>query len=263
MAKSLKYKDTLKGILRNSGLVSFCKYNGTVALADLDSDTSDLAISNTNIIIDDNGPALSFSYTDLNDIITSIELKYSKIIPEDNVYSEKIYMYRTDGAPSGINQDNFNLSGKSEYINLLDTAYALIGEDKPYSFEADGIRDSATAERLARLIIKLHFKPMAIVEFEATYSLLKMEIGDKINFDSTLAGSGLVLPASFIDKIFIVSGIRVYPNVGSDPSIKITAIELGTANLPTTEEWIEVGHGGSEKIETGASGTIYTEAGNG
>jgi hypothetical protein len=276
MDKNPTFKEALSYYLTNGGGIAFEKYNGKIAVVDLDVDTSDKTLADTDVLLDSNKlPMVDYGFTDMKKLITSIEIKYQKVVPENNVYGATSFCYRT--GMTGLDaRNNFSLTEggitKVDCMSMLQSAYDMLGEEKPYTLNADGIRDADTAERLARLIIQLRTRPMAWVKITGPYSILKtgttpnfklLEIGDKVD-----AANVSYLPANIktytsngvaATRLFMIAGINIKPNVGSKANAVLNLCEIGTSNLPASVDWIETGNTGDIKTETGNTGAIAQE----
>lgn len=256
-----KFKESISFLLTNSAGIAFERFDGTIAVADLDNGSTVKTIADANVLLDGAGvPKINTAFTPIDKLITSIEVKYQKIIPEKDQYGAVKFAKRSGATiPAGEERHNFTLSDTvglaGTYCGLLQSAYEQLGEERPLTVYADAIRDADTAERLARAIILKRYKSLAQISFESNYSLLDLEIGDKVAINLTY------LSAALNATVFMVTGYRIIPNVGADAGIRIVLTELGSANLPAAGSWVEVGAGGSTLLEVGSGGTHYQEIG--
>jgi hypothetical protein len=257
-----KLKDVLKYYLFNGGCIGFEKYDGTLALATLDNSATVGTISDSDLLLDDNKyPRISTSFTDIKNCITRIDLRYQRIVPLSDRYAQTKFCRRSnDPLTDGGSKHNFTLSdtngGWQFYSELLEQSYNRIGYENPLTIDADGIRDADTAEKLARLLILMRYKPLAQLSIDAKYTMLAYEIGDKVNvnFDS--------IPAALNAKVYMITGSRIVPNVGTDePFIKISLTELGAASLPESTTLQDSYGTGDTLVDSlnGVAGTEYKE----
>lgn len=224
-----KFRDEINKMLSCSGLICFEKYDGTLGLATLDApDEVTRFVTDDEIKIDSALMAdVDFGSIDTSILITAIEVKYRTVLPVDDKYAGVVYCNHTGSDISNFTDDI------NEYSGYLATAYDALGEDRPYTVEAPCIRDAATAELLAKLIIKLRYKALEQITIRGSYSLLDIEIGDKIGMNSTLLAS-----TGLNDKTYIVTGMRIQPNVNKvKPDVRLTLTELGTATITERTIW--------------------------
>jgi hypothetical protein len=186
-------------------------------------------------------------------MITSIQVKYQKILPLQNEWGATKYINRN------ATEHNFTLTdsyGTAAYYGyLLQLAYETLGEERPLTVEADCIRDADTAERLARLMILYRYKPQAVVNVECIYTGLQLEVGDEVGLNISF------LPSYFNGLSYMVSGVRIIPNVGAEAGVKITLIEKGSKNTPAVTELLDTFSTGDllqDKLDN-VSGSNYTE----
>lgn len=248
------FKDCMKLFLENSAGFAYEKYNGKMALARIDVDGTTLyTIDDSAVLLKGNNPAVKISYTDISDTITGIIIKYQKVIPEDNYYAQMCYCYRVGSTESSLH--NFTLlddNGNWQfYSGLLQTAYESRESENILTIEADGIRDAATAERLARAIILQRWQSMAMLDIDCIYTMLKAEIGDQVNTDIAILDA-----LSLNSKIWLVVNTRFKPTVGGNPSVSLKLLEIGSANLPESEEWQDTYSTGDIKQNTYDTGDI-------
>lgn len=226
-----KFKKSLEKILECSGLVCFERFDGSLALQTLDDPGGvTRTITDAEIKVDGNKMfEVETSSLDTEKIITSIEVKYRPVLPEDGKYAATVFCRRSGAAGE---QHNFT-GGGNEYTGYLQLAYETLGTERPLVIEADAIRDAATAEALAKLIIKLRYKPLEQLIIKCRYSPMDIEITDKIGLNSTiLTASGLN------DKTYMVTGSRIKPNIkGDKPDVRIVLTELSTATITEPTIW--------------------------
>lgn len=262
MESDVTFKKALKYYLLNSGCIAYEKYDGSLAIATVDKSESIRTITDSDCKLKNNIPDVSFSYTDIDKCYSSICVRYKKVIADEERYGSKKYCKNINfsNIESNIsNIHNFTLldiNGNWKYYStLLQIARDNIGFDRTLTFDADGIRDDDTAERLCRLLILLHYKPLAKIIINGSYSLLNIEIGDKIDTNiCTLENYGLN------DKIYICSSSRIVPNIKQEANVRIELTELASANLPTTETWIDTYSSGINQVDSFSSGNNYSEA---
>lgn len=195
MAKQLFYKEVIGSLLRDSGGLAFEKYNGDLALGNIDvPDSITRNIADADIITDRAGLAIwNYGFTSMNNLITRIDIKYKKVMPESDRWGGIKFCTRFNGAD--IQKHNFLEEG-STYSNHLQKAFDVLGEERALSIDAPHVRDEATVEALAKLIILWRFKPLALVDLHCKYSVIDIEMLDKIGITATVvtgenAGSGI------------------------------------------------------------------------
>lgn len=250
-----KFREEIEKMLECSGLLCFERYDSAMGIASLDA-PSVIArtIDDSEVLISNGKTDIDIESEDTDIIITSIEIKYRPILPTGE-WASTVYCHRSASGESPLH--NFETIDASESQNLLQQAYETIGDEKPLVVEAPCIRDAATAERLAALIVKLRYKPLVSIKLSGTYSLLDIELCDKIGINISQ------LSATLNAKTYIVVGQRIRPFVNkSNPGVELTLLELGSATIEDAELWVEVGSGGSVKTEVGSGATDkYTEVG--
>ena len=245
-------RDVLGKMLSMSGCIMRERPDGTIGLVTLDDATISRNIDASEILLDNNKQSRwSHSRSSADNLITEIDVWYSPIIPLKDGYAGRKFCKR-NGA-SGTT-DNFLTEGET-YSGYLENAYDLIGEDRPLQIKLDGVRDEATAEAFAKLWIKWRMRFLATLNLDCTYSALDIELWDKVGCTATF------LPATLAGKSWLVVGHRIVPNVGQTPEVNLSLLELGAANLPASEDWVEIGAAGTVKTEVGAGGPIYSEIG--
>ena len=180
MAESITYKQIISSVLKDSGGLAFERFNGDLALGDLDvpdvPPTRD--INNLDILTDNKGKAIwNYAFSSMNNVITRIDLRYQKINPEDDRWGAVKFCTRSDG--SETEKHNF-LSEGSTYSNYLESAYDLLGEERAITVDAPNIRDEETAERLCKILILWRFRPLAMLNISCKYSVIDIEMLDKI-----------------------------------------------------------------------------------
>jgi hypothetical protein len=226
MAEKILFDSVMNKILFNSGCLGFFNSNDNFIIADLDDPGSATrTITDGEISLSGNNRQINYTQTTKDNIITQIKLKY-KLNNASGEYTAIKYCSRN----SANDTHNFLTEG-NEYQSRLDTGYEILGEDKELIVEADLIRDEATAEALTKIIIQYRYKQVPTLELTGTYSLLDIELGDKI--DHSISD----LPATYNSKIYMVVGMSIQPQVGSIPSVKIKLIDCVPANEEAAEVW--------------------------
>jgi len=255
MADKIMFRDAIRRLLANSAIAAFERYNGTLGIVPIDNPVSVTRnITENEIKIDENKIAMwNYGFTEKDDLITRIDLRYGVVIPEKNTFSSTVYCDRNGN-------HNFITEGPT-YTAYLRYVYNTLGSDNHFTFDALSIRDSATAEKLAKYLIRWFARPKAVLSLTCTYSVLNIELCDIIG---VTADCVVDVHTFLAGKTWVVVGHRIVPCVnGQGSRVELKLIELGESNLPEPETWIEVGSGGAEKIEVGAGGTAYQEVGNG
>lgn len=252
-----KFKNIIRYYLKNCGCIAYEKYDGSLAIATVDKSESIRTITDSDCKLKNNIPDVSFSYTDIDKCYSQIYIRYKQVLANNERFGAVKYCKNVSSVESPIH--NFTLiddNGNWQYYStLLQIARDNIGFDRTLTFDADGIRDDDTAERLCRLLILLHYKPLAKIIINGSYSLLNIEIGDKIDTNiSTLENYGLN------DKIYICSSSRIVPNIKQEANVRIELTELASANLPTTETWVDTYSSGINQVDSFSSGNNYSEA---
>lgn len=250
MATTFEFRDIARFILANSGGAAFERYDGTLCPVSLDLPGSTFRdIVDAEIAVDDSGVAKwNQGYTGMGRIITRIDLYYQPILPLKGGWA-KIYCQRVGGSGE-IN--NFGSDGAT-YSGYLQEAYDIVNEDRPLTIYANGIRDAATAEKLAKLYILWRFMPLKLLSVTGTYSLLDIELLDKVGVDCSF------LPAHYVGKKWLVVGHRVVPSVGAMPGVELKLIQIGgdqiADDLVLQDTWAT----GDSLADTWATGTNYVE----
>lgn len=256
MAK-IKFNDALKNMLHSCYAIAYEKYDGKLALSRIDTD-SDVAftISDSDLLIINNRPAVKISYSNMSEVITGIVLQYNKVLPENNYYADKVYCYHnTFTTQDGTGLSNFEYldsNGNWQYYSsLLTTGKQLRTTENIITINADGVRDKATAEKLAKAIILQRWKPMAELELECCYTILKAEIGDQIRTDINIIDL-----LGLNDKTWFVSGVSINTTIDRSPSIKIKIVEIGSLSVNAPEEWQNTYSTGNEYQDTYSNGQV-------
>lgn len=250
-----KFRETLAFLLGQSGAVAFERFDGTIAPVTLDDPGStSRTLVDGEIITDAKGLfRITPNYTSMKNLITRIDVRYKKIHPLDDEYGAVKFCRRIDDTLATNEQrHNFTSSG-NKYSGFLQTAYDYTNEDNPLTILADGIRDDATAEALAKLIITFRFKPLVILNAVCKYSVLDIEIADKIASNLTF------IKSLWNNYTWLAIGQGIIPNVKSKPGVNLILLELGsaTASLPTVLVWQDGGVGDFK--QDGAVGNFYVE----
>jgi len=233
MAENPKLRDVLSFLLMNSGGLLFERYDGKIALASLDDPGSvSRTIDDTEIKLDSSGVAkYDYNFTSANDLITRIDLKYQQILPLDAEFDKVKFAQRTGGTGE---QNNFNFldddgNAGEFYSSLLQNAHNAIGEERPFTFEAEAIKDEQTAERLARLIILWRHKQLAVLKLHCTYKALDIEMWDDVGLSSTK------LPSFLTTKRWKVVQSTPVPAIGrKDPGVKLSLWEIPLSDSAET-----------------------------
>lgn len=254
MADRPKFKDCMKLLLENSYGFAFEKYNGNLALARIDVDGTTVGtIDDSDVLLKSNKTAARISYTDIDNTITGIVIKYQRVHADNNYYGASSFCHRISSSETiKHNWTLLDANGNWQfYSSLLQTSYEQRNTDNILTIEADGIRDASTAERLARAIVLQRWKPMAIIDIDCLYTCLKYEIGDQVALDiGVLEANGLN------DKIYLIVQSKISPTVGGSPMVSLKLIEIGAANLPESETWQDTYSTGDTKQNTYATGSV-------
>jgi len=256
MAK-IKFNDALKNMLYSCYAIAYEKYDGKLALSRIDVD-SDVAftISDSDLLVRNNKPAVKISYSNMSDIITGIVLQYNKVLPENDYYADKVYCYHnTFTTQDGTGLSNFEYldsNGNWQYYSsLLTTGKQLRTTEKIITINADGVRDKETAEKLAKAIILQRWKPMAELELECCYTMLKAELGDQVRTDINIIDL-----LGLNDKTWFVSGVSINTTIDRSPSIRIKIVEIGSLSVDAPEEWQNTYSTGNEYQDTYSNGQV-------
>ena len=252
-------RETAAFYLVNSGGVLLERFDGTIAPVTLEAPASVTRnITDSEILLDSNNLAQwDYAYTKASSLYTKIEMWYKPIIPMRNKYAANKFCQRSghpDGAPDnnliGVDTDGYD---GSYYQGLLTTAYGTMEEDRTLTINADGIRDDATADLLARMVIKWHSRILAQLTLTCSCSALDIELWDKIGVTAT------VIPTDLQSKTWIVTGHSIQPSVGTAPTVRLKLLEMGTAGLPSIETWADSLTTGDFKLNSLTTGDIIPE----
>ena len=251
--KQPNFRDILAFYLRNANGMAYENYASEISLVSWDSVTPTRTLDNSEIQVD--GKKFSdvkWSYTETSKVITSIEIRYKPILPLSNEYAGVIYCKRSED-PEPVDVCNFaNVEG-GIYSGYLQTGYDTTGEERPLNITLDGVRDSATAELIAKQLIEMLYKPLVLIDANCTYKAMDIEFGDKIYTDID------VLPSVINGKTWMVIGQRITPNIRKDPSIKLKLMELGTATIDDPTEIQDTYATGDAIQDTYATGDTIQE----
>ncbi len=269
---AIMYRDLIKMMVWNSGGLYFENYAGNICLSDLDTPVSGVkTITEAMVKVDGNNNAIwNYNHTPSSEIYTGIELFYKPVIPmkmnnsdtSGSGYSRK-YCY-TINHPAGEDLDPVTnaahnlLTESAIYRQKLSEAQDYIGQERKITFHADAIRDEATAEKLLKLLIQWHCRPLAVLNLTCTYAVLDMEIFDAVECTCSF------LPSFLTGLIWKVTAMRIQPNIlGREPQIQLELTQYGNSNTPELVDWVEVGVGtGNDKVEIITATKTVTETGN-
>jgi hypothetical protein len=239
--------------LKNSAGFAFERFDGKLALARTDLDgTIAYEIADTDILLKSNKPAVKVSYTNIDDTITGIVIKYQKVLADEDYYAQTSYCYRMNAIGTLHNWTLLDTNGNWQYYSgLLEQAYATRESENILTIEADGIRDAATAERLARAIVLQRWQSMAMLDIDCAYTMLKAEIGDQVSTDIAI-----VDPLGLNAKTWLIVRTRIIPTIGGNPSVGLRLLEIGATSVPDDEEWQDTYSTGEIKQNTYSTGAL-------
>lgn len=225
-------RDVITDLLMQCGCIVREGADGTIGIVTLDTPGSVTRnIDQTEVLINEMRiPRWEVSHGPAENLITELNIWYRPILPQTQGgsgprtqgamggYAAHIYCKRNDGSSSLY---NFS-SGGSTYSGYLDNAYGIIATDRPMTVKLPGIRDAATAEALAKLLIGWRCELLSQLVLTCTYSVLDIELGDKVGCTATF------LPSYLESKKWLVVGQRIVPNVGVgvQPEVTLTLLEM-------------------------------------
>ena len=233
ISKKPKFKDVIKNILKSSGCFVFERYNGKLSPVALDFSASAMTIDNSHVQMGGNGmPKVKHSYTNISKLVTGIILKYKPILYKDGLWGGEKYCKRSNFVlATGETLHNLTTVSASPISQNLESAYYITGEERPLTIEVPHIRDDATAEYLIQLISKLRTKPLGILNIDATFELLPLELGDICSVSIS------AIPTALNSKKYMVTGTRIIPQINSEPAVKIELTEVDVLTTPTPLSW--------------------------
>jgi len=248
-----KFKECMNLFLKNSAGFAYEKYNGKLALARTDLDgTIAYEIADTDILLKRNKPAVKISYTNIEDTISGIVIKYQKVLPENNSFAATSYCYRIGNTNNLHNWSIIDTNGNWQYYSgLLQSAYEARESENILTIEADGIRHAFTAERLARAIVLQRWQPMAMIDIECAYTMLKAEIGDQVSTNISILNS-----SALNNKVWLIVKTKINTTVGGNPSIGLKLLEIGATSVPDSETWQDTYSTGDIKQNTFNTGVM-------
>ena len=226
----IAWRNILKELAFNSGIVTAERYNGKLAVivTDIPEDGDfSRTIAESEIETDSKGNAIwDYDITPMSELITRLDLRYKPIIPRSNSYRGVKFCQRTD---LDGDDNNFTTEG-SEYSSLLQMAYNELGEERKLTVNANHIRDAATAENLAKNYIRWHYRQLAILKITCTYSVIDIEQWTKVKTNLSF------LPTNLNSRYWITQSVKIVPNInGKTPRIELTLLEFPT-DLPESPE---------------------------
>jgi len=260
MSEVLKFRDILRWLLWQSGGASFERFDGSIAPVSLDEPASITRnITNDEIIIDGGLASWDYSFTNTSRLITRIDLYYKPNLALDGGWAKKFCQY-TGGTGEDHNFTTIDDDGHggSYYSGLLADSYDYIDEERGYTLYANGIRDGDTAEKLAMLLIKWRVAPLVEIVMDCTYSVLDIELFDKVGITGDI-----ITNFSFLSGCtWLVTGHRItLPIHGKQPGVQLKLLQMGPASppIPSDEDWIDTYATGDEKVDTFATGEFIQE----
>lgn len=228
MATNPKLKETLRTFLQCYGAGAFFDYQGYVVPAALDAPAAvSVNVSNADIYMGgDNLAAWDFDLTETSRLITGLKVNYQLIHPSGE-YGATSFIYRSGAAENPPH--NWAASDAGTYQGYLEEAYVQIGnQDRLLTVNCPGIRDQATAELLAKGIIRWRYKQRYVLTLQMNYKKLAVELLDNIGVTAT------VIPDYLHGKSWLVVGHRVQPPVRDMmPKLTLTLIENDDFPAPT------------------------------
>jgi len=217
-----KSKDVLKEICVNGSLLMHERFDGTIAITSLDvEDSPTLLLDNDYIKLSgENTPDFEVGYTSSSKLITGININYKTIIPERDEYGA-VKFARWNPTDGKLDHNFTGVAFQSEYSAKLEKAFNEIDETREITIKANAIRDSGTAELLARQIIDFRHRQLARVKIRCTYLAIRFEMWNKIELTATL------FPLHLLTKTWIVEGIDIVPNVNSvEPEVILSLLQM-------------------------------------
>ena len=203
----LEASESLKIIqqLARGGIFGYIvDYAGKESLIRMDETGTPIAITKNKMLVEGNHSTLSISKTKLSNLHNAFILNYKRNLNTGN-YEKQLYCLHPDEDSYSSDYCNFSSEG-STYWNHCHSIYTNYGIINTWEFNADWIRDDATAELFIKRIIKWLACRRYIVRFKSNLDFIQLEIGDQ----ATIAHD--LLPDSISGSdVFNLTGIKMDP----------------------------------------------------
>ena len=258
-------------IKRSSSAIAITSDGNTLLVVNPDSnsltfvDTSSMSIlEELQVGVDprcvsiDNHGNIAYISNRGSDSVSIIDLEKRKVISEVEVGNKP---YGVVVSPEG---DILYIAEQgSDRLTILDTRSLeviaqLDTEDRPSGLAILNDGTEIYITHLLKLIIKWRHFQLAVVEVNCTYSVLDVEMWDKVGITA-----GIITDYSFLSGLsWLVIGKRIVPNIkGKKPGVRLRLMQLGTADLPETLQWVDqlAGSGGDSKVDVLTGGEQITE----
>ena len=198
------------------------RYYRVLAITDTNAvSNSTIDIDNTWIKVNNNLSDFKTGFTDSEQIITGVTVRYKKIIPESDEYGD-VRRAIWDASLGSLDTNVTTIPGfTSDYGLKLEKAFEQLDEKNEITINLDGVRDDATAELWLTNFIDWHHRTLSTLQIDFNYKALTLEIWNKVSITAA------ILPAYLLNKIWIVEGIQIQPNVaGLEPSVRVSFLQM-------------------------------------
>ncbi len=182
-------KVVFQDLFKSSIIIPFYDAQGTIKCIPLHQNLDGVTVTNI-----DSSKALkySFSLTKLDDIKTSVNVKYNKNYASGEFDKQTGYSLQDNPDDNNL-FENYEEITKSIYPDDINKQYSidyygLNHEDTKLEIETEYIRDDLTARKLQNRLVSWHANQHLIVKIDLPVSYINLEVGDYIKFNELIGG---------------------------------------------------------------------------
>ena len=249
-----KAKEFLEDFFKSTLQIPSYNQNGDFKFIEL----KQIIDSYDDVYLIENKDVMKYSYdlTDLDDIYTSINVKYAKNYANDSYDKETGFslqdgnynLYENYQELSEYIENDTNISYNINYYNLTHDKCKL-------EFESDYIRDDDTARKLQKRLVNWYANQHLTISIDLPLKYIDLEVGDYIRFDNLIEdklafGYNYSITerrnGQLIYNIFFIKKIQKKIN---SVSLDLIQIHRGQYGFPETDQ---IGNGNSPLVDDGS-----------